>query len=176
MSINEGVTTALPLVNGGAENQDLTGWTLEQGYWRVLEQIDNITASEGQSYFSARPNDSTAGGAAYDDLSQVVDLHPYQEAIDQSSAFLRLSFSSNGWGDGDHAVVTLQAQDASGNNLGEPSVIQTESQKQTWLTQTSSMRIPANARSVKLTLRAVKKSGSMADVHLDDFQLSLTQP
>ncbi|MCM0148776.1 metallophosphoesterase family protein [Photobacterium galatheae] len=176
LSIDAGVTTTLPVQNGGAEAQDLSGWTVEQGYWRVLDEIDNITAAEGQYYFSARPNDTAAGGAAYDDLSQMVDVSAYSSSIDQSFTFIRLSFRSNGWGDGDYAVVSLQAIDGRGNTLGQPSVVKTESKKQQWQQYDSTLLLPADTRAVKLTLRAVKKAGSMSDVHLDNIQLSLTTP
>ncbi|WP_330960176.1 metallophosphoesterase family protein [Photobacterium sp. 53610] len=176
LSIDAGVTTALPIQNGGAEAQDLSGWTLEQGYWRVLDEIDNITPAEGQYYFSARPNDTAAGGAAYDDLSQTIDVSSYSSAIDQSLAFVRLSFNSNGWGDGDHAIVSLQALDGSGNAIGQPGTVKTESKKQQWQQYDSTLLLPADTRAVKLTLRAVKKAGSMSDVHLDRIQLSLTTP
>ncbi|UIP29745.1 metallophosphoesterase family protein [Photobacterium sp. TLY01] len=176
LSIDAGTTTALALNNGGAEAQDLSGWTVEQGYWRVLQDIDNITAAEGDYYFSARPNDSAAGNAPYDDLSQTLDVSAFSSVIDQSSAFVRLSFNSNGWGDGDHAVMTLQPLDNHGNALGQPTVVKTESKKQQWLSNTSTLLLPVATREMKLTLRAVKKAGSMADVHIDHVQLSLTTP
>ncbi|UTV29584.1 metallophosphoesterase [Photobacterium atrarenae] len=176
LDIAAGTTQTLPMQNGGAEANDLSGWTLVQGYWRILEDVDNIQAQEGTYYFSARPNDGAANNDPFDVMSQTLDLSAYSAAINQGAAFLKLSFSSNGWGDGDHAVVSLQPLDSNDLPLGEPVIVKTESKKQQWLSNEASLLLPSGTGAVKLTAQAVKKAGSMADVHLDNFVLTVTTP
>lgn len=176
LAIAAGSTSSLNMENAGAELNALTGWSVDMGYWRVASDMDDILASEGTYYFSARPNNNAAGGDPYDEMSQIIDVSGFNDAISQSAAFVRLTFSSNGWGDGDHAVVTLQPQDSQGATVGEPIVVKTLSRKQQWLDNEAVGLLPTGTDNLKLTVRAVKLSGNMADVHLDNFRVSLTTP
>ena len=176
LSIAAGTTSSLEIKNAGAEQNALTDWSIDMGYWRVASDMDDILASEGTYYFSARPNDSAAGDAPYDEMHQQIDVSQFGDAISNASAFIKLRFSSNGWGDGDHAVVTLQPQNSIGDAVGEAIVVKTASRKQQWLVNEAVGLLPEDTVSLKLSARAVKQSGSMSDVHLDDFQVTLTTP
>lgn len=157
------------LENSGAENGDLTGWTLNNGQFRVVTTQDNIQPAEGKYYFTARKNNREAGYASYDSMSQTFALNPLALT---SASTVKLTFMSNGWGDGDYGTVAILAKNKQGDILNSNTVT-TQGKKQQWIPYSLNVPLPAGAEQVEINVTAYPKAGEMNDVHFDNFRFTV---
>lgn len=157
------------LKNGGAESGDLSGWTLEQGQFRVITSQDNISPAEGKYYFTARENSRKGNYAPTDRISQKIAINPLALT---PVATARLDFKSNGWGDGDYGTATLLARDKDGAILSS-NLVKTTGKKQEWISYSVDLPLPAQTSQLEIRIDAYPMTGEMNDVHFDNFRFTV---
>ncbi|QGH62036.1 hypothetical protein GHV41_14915 [Serratia proteamaculans] len=158
------------LKNPDAESGNLTGWHLDKGQFRVVATQDGIKPAKGNYFFTARQNDSAASNASKDQMSQTIALD--KSIVSQGEARATLKFMSNSWGDGDYGTVYLIAKDKHGNKLEEKKH-DTKTTSSKWLDNEIAMALPADSSTLTVQVLATKKTGTMSDVHFDDFVLKV---
>ncbi|WP_346763989.1 PKD domain-containing protein [Serratia proteamaculans] len=103
-------------------------------------------------------------------MSQTIALD--KSIVSQGEARATLKFMSNSWGDGDYGTVYLIAKDKHGNKLEEKKH-DTKTTSSKWLDNEIAMALPADSSTLTVQVLATKKTGTMSDVHFDDFVLKV---
>ncbi|GLR10670.1 hypothetical protein COO59_09275 [Mixta theicola] len=158
------------LENSGAESGDLSGWIQEQGQFRVIASQDGILPATGKYYFTARNSSKEANYAETDRITQTIAVNPLTITPNTSA---RLTFMSNGWGDGDYGTATLTAKNKAGAILNQ-SRVTTTGYPQKWSSYSVDLSLPEETSQVEVRIDAYPIAGAMNDVHFDDFHFSVT--
>lgn len=158
-------TLAIPLVNGGFNTGDLSGWT-GSGF-QVVTVSDGADDPYEGSHLAQIPT-----GTGTSTISQVVvipsDLHA---AIDGSNASVLGTVAYNLWASADEAELVLRFLDSGDSEISNITV-NTTSPTGSWKQLVAQGQVPANTRSIEfeLTGRDVA-GGSTATVAFDDGRL-----
>lgn len=158
----------LTLLNPSAEEGDLTGWSLDQGEFRVITEQDDIKAIDGKYFFTARSGGNFSNNI--DQISQVIALE--RDVVKLGKTVATLKFKSNGWDDGDCGEVTLIARDIQGDEIARSAVLSVHKKRQ-WIDNSVLLALPVNSDTLLIQVKAVREVGTFSDVHFDDFSLKV---
>lgn len=152
----------LAITNAGAETGDMTGWAIT-GAFGVTGVSGWLVPFEGSWVFYG-------GASATSSASQIVDIDPVSiPKITTGAALLDLSWQQNSYAGNDQGDVEIEFLDAAGASLGAAvglGMIATAGGVWT-LRGHVGVAIPVAARKVKITMRAVRVQGTVADAYFD---------
>ncbi|CAJ0996534.1 hypothetical protein NVIRENTERO_02441 [Sodalis praecaptivus] len=165
LTIDQNLPTQLQ--NPSAETGDLTGWRLQKGEFRVVEEQDGILPLTGKYFITARLKGTFADD--HDQMSQEIAVAPRVDL--NQDVIARLQFASSGFGDGEYGMVRLIAKNHHGHSLTSK-LITTKGTKQRWLDYVIALPLTPDTASLVLEVNAFRISGSTSDVHFSDFTLA----
>ena len=103
------------LINPGGE-QDISGWTVVEGYMESLEEYvcDGIEPYSGDYYFIVGALCNTA---TYAEAYQEVDVSEFIDCIDQNLAFVNYGGYLSDWGGQDYPEMAIAFLDEDGHEI-----------------------------------------------------------
>jgi hypothetical protein len=127
----------------------------------------------GMNFLGGGQDDATSS------LAQTVDVSRCGTAIDNGNVSYALSAWLGGWeGQDDHAIVTVDFQDATGGALGTaalgPVLAADRSQDTGFLQRSTHSRVPKGTRALRIEVVMTRTEGTTNDGYLDDLSLAFT--
>ena len=155
----------LSVTNPNAETGDTTGWTVTEGAFAVRSA--SPTPSQGSYYFFG-------GAAASSRMHQDIAL-PSATWGEVDSGLRSVAISWRQSSDGqDQGAVIVEFVDSN----GQPTGGSFESRRHlpsTWLLRSEELPIPANTRTIRITLRALRQGGTVNNAYFDGLTARLVQ-
>lgn len=155
------------LVNGDAETGDLSGWTVEEGAFRVVE--GNFLQGFPDAYQGTYS--FSAGEAARSRLAQTIELDEWGAFIDGRDIFVELSGHVRDWNGADSASLTVVAVDADGGELTRVQVGPYVADE--WTARAAVVKLPAGSRGVTVELQGDRMTGADNDAYFDGLDVCL---
>lgn len=162
------------IVNPGAEDPSLTGWTIKNGLWSGSNtSFGEKVPRSGNFHFYAGDNNP------YDsELYQDVDLSAYASNIDAGTATVSFTgYITNYAFNNDRVQMIIEYRNVSDNILLSLSLPNTPYTGSTWSPYSDLNRVPPTGTSkVRVRLISIYRSGSASDGYFDDLSLTITIP
>lgn len=154
------------LTNGGAETGDTTGWTNITG--GLNTRSASPSAFEGTYYFFGGANAITR---AYQDIDLETDVGT--QAIDTGECLFDVDWHETDFANADWIGMSVEFLDSGDSLIDIGSTVGMRnnfSPTQAWTPQRFISKIPANARTARLTIEINRDSGSNNDGYIDDIK------
>ncbi len=158
------------VVNGDAESDDLTGWTVTAGSFDTAKAGGVFAtfpeAEDGTYYFFAGENSTSR-------MAQTLDVSDQAEAIDAGGVVAQVRLLARSHSGRDVGYVTIKALDESGEELlaRENGSFADEY----WRERQVALELPVATRSVVIELRGVRDKGNDNDAYFDKISICLHQ-
>ena len=147
------------LLKNGKASQGLKNWKVKTGAWQATDSVSEIDPYDGEFFYPGECEEA--------ELYQDVSLKSFS-----TGAELTLSAKVRGWTDSDTGGIRLTFLNKKGKELA---AFQKDYADSEWKTKTVIARIPKGAVKVRVSLVAVKHSGSSCDVYFDNLVLKKTK-
>lgn len=159
----------VPVVNGGFETGDTTGWTDEQGTLEVHTVAVGVTPRTG-SYFGA------AGDGVFAQASQAIDLDPeVWDDIDDGKLNIVGSVWMAGTTEQDEGQLGIWCFDEDGRRIAHHINGAFFDPGTSWSERTAEGFLYPGTRSIKLYLNAARAEGTAINVYWEDVTVTLTE-
>lgn len=156
---------AVTITNPGAES-GMTGWT-NSG---MASGVPSVAPRTGAAAFTGG---TTASTSAYQDVAVPAGAI---SAVDIGAAVFYASWWQAGFTDADTGNVEFAMYDASSNLLGTDPGPGMFDGTGTWTQRTRSINLPIGTRTVRMTMKATRVSGTNNDAYFDDFTAEVRTP
>lgn len=155
----------LPLVNPGAEEGNITGWTVASGSFSAVSSSESMSAPYAGTYMFA------VGAVAMSVMYQDVDISSYASSIDDGSALLyHGAVIGMTHTDAENGGVAVEFFDGSSTLLEKRiyTMDNTDTNADYWCLASSFRRIPVGARTARFFLIGDRDAGTNNNVVFDD--------
>ena len=153
------------LLNAGAEN-GTDNWIVHEGFFESLEAYvcDGIAPYSGVYYFAAGALCNTSD---YAEVSQTIDVSEYNDCISSGLAEAHFGGFLSDWGGSDHPEMQIVYLDASNNEIGYSTILDTYNSFWTYLS--ASQPVPEETKFIQCVLMGTRYAGDDNDSYFDDL-------
>ena len=158
----------LTVTNGDAETGDTTGWTMVTGTLSSVTSRGGVSPSFGSRFF-------WGGDGATTEHYQEVSL-PSELEVDIDSGIMSAVVSGQfaGYTDNDTGTISVTFYDSTSGSLGTTEPHYTDGMS-IWGQRSVYVSVPAEARTLRITIKGDRNTGTACDCYFDEIQAYLTK-